>query len=388
MPTRLTRRDFLKSVLAAQAGLGLVPSALAATQKPHVFSFVLLGDLHYDRLEHHDLEWLRKDKPDDLRQVNEYTLLTRDILPRLFETVRQTVVDSEQQRESPIAFTAQVGDFVEGLCGSEKLAAQQDTDALRFLQNAKLGVPFLFTKGNHDVTGQGAPEAFKTVFQPFLAEQAAKISPGCKLTSARYAVEYGEALFCFFDAYDKESLPWLEATLADRTARHCFVLLHPPVVPYGARSTWHVFSSERETSRRERLLELLGKHNALVLSGHIHKYNLLVRATAGGGRFLQLGLSSVIPSPEVQPQRLLEGVDQYNPEQVVVEPDFQPATEKLRRAVYVTERPFVRQFQYADLPGYAVIDVAGPRVTASIYSGVGRQLWRKLDLGQLAGAQG
>src|ERR1035437_2145490 len=38
-------------------------------------------------------------------------------------------------------------------------------------------------------------------------------------------------------------------------------------------------AGERDKAQRDRLLELLGKHNAFVLSGHIHKYNLLVRAT-------------------------------------------------------------------------------------------------------------
>jgi hypothetical protein len=49
-------------------------------------SFLVLGDLHYDLLEDHDMEWLRQ-KPDDLRQVTEeYTVYTKkktDMLPFL-----------------------------------------------------------------------------------------------------------------------------------------------------------------------------------------------------------------------------------------------------------------------------------------------------------------
>ena len=36
-----------------------------------------------------------------------------------------------------------------------------------------------------------------------------------------------------------------------------------------------------------------------------------------------------------------------------------------------------------DLPGYAVVKVNGPRVTATVYSGVGRQAWRTLALSDL-----
>ena len=73
----------------------------------------------------------------------------------------------------------------------------------------------------------------------------------------------------------------------------------------------------------------------------------------------------------------------YNGDQVTVEPNFSPATEQQRRAVYQAEAPLVKQFQYADLPGYAVVQVNGPRVTAIVYSGVGRQAWRTLALSDL-----
>jgi len=377
-----TRREFVKTLLAGTAGLSLLPPPVRAASK-EAFAFPLLGDLHYDKLSCHDLELLGREKPDDLRQVREYSSLTTDTVPRLFASVRETIADLNGSPDTTVPFTVQVGDLVEGLCGSAEQARQLDADALAFVREARLGVPFLFTKGNHDITGPGAADAFKSVFHPFLGEQAAVFGGDSKLTAARYRIEYGNALFCFFDAYDKESLPWLEAELARRTARHCFVILHPPVVPYGARSTWHLYSGERDKAQRERLLDLLGKHNVFVLSGHIHKYSLLVRATSGGGRFLQLGVSSVIRAPEPQPQHLLSGVKDYNGDQVTVEPNFSPATEQQRRAVYQVEAPLVKQFQYADLPGYAVVQVNGPRVTAIVYSGVGRQAWRTLALSEL-----
>ena len=34
-------------------------------------------------------------------------------------------------------------------------------------------------------------------------------------------------------------LIWLEATLAKRTEKHLFVVIHTPVVPYDARADWH-----------------------------------------------------------------------------------------------------------------------------------------------------
>jgi len=385
MSRNLNRRVFVKTVVAGAAGACL-PIAHARPASKDGFSFALFGDTHFDRLEYHDLERLQREKPNDVRQVQEYSRLRTEILPRLFSTVRAAIGDADRSGGTRVAFAAHVGDLVEGLCGNEKLTLQQDTEAVAFVRGAELGVPFLLTKGNHDITGPGAADAYQAAFQPFLEEQRAALGASGKLTAARYTAEQGDALFCFFDAYDKESLGWLEAALARRTARHCFVVVHPPVVPYGARATWYLFSGERERAQRDRMLALLGKHNAFVLSGHIHKYNLLVRATPGGGKFLQLGISSVIHSPAVNPEHVLSGVKSYRPDQVSVEPDFSPGTEQQRRAVYETEAPFVKQFEYADLPGYAMVSVNGPAVTARVYSGVTRQLWHTLELSQLLSA--
>ena len=376
-----TRREFL-STSAAAAGLVLAPRwAKAASTASAGFTFVLLGDLHYDKLEHHDMAWVQKDKPNDISQIQNYSRITREVSPKLFATVRDTIADLNKSPATRVAFVLQAGDLVEGLCGNEELSVRQNSEALDFVRDAKLGAPLLFTKGNHDVTGPGSVPAFGSVFHPFLTAQARAIdSASAEVKSGSYSVNCGNAQFTFFDAYEaSKSLEWFEAAAAKRTAEHFFVVVHPPVVPYGARSTWHIFSSERDRARREKFLAILGDQKALVLGGHIHRYNLLVRS-AGKDRFSQLALSSVISSPTVQQKTPLFGLDRYTPDQIVVEPSFSPANEKERRAVYDAERPFVSAFEYADLPGYAVVQVAGDRVTARIYSGVGRELWRTVEL--------
>lgn len=372
-PPSVSRRRFLQTSMAATAGLAAGQQTVAAADDA-AFSFVLLGDLHFDKLVHHDLAWLDKHHAGDLSQINNYSRITAEITPRLFATVRETVAATKA------AFVLQVGDLVEGLCGTAQLAAQQNREALAFVRDAGLGVPFIFTKGNHDVTGDGATDAFKEVFHPFLGAQTAGFPGGGKFASASYTIEHGEALFCFFDAYDNQSLDWLEAALAKRNARHCFAVIHPPVVPYGARSTWHLYSSARDASKREKLLGLLGKQNAYVLGGHIHKFNTLTRTTPGGGKFVQLAVSSVINAIKVAPKDRLSGIGEYNGDQIRVEPAHSPETEKERRAVYDAERPFVKRFEYADLPGYAVVNVRASGVTAEVFSGVSRQLWRTEDL--------
>ena len=47
---------------------------------------------------------------------------------------------------------------------------------------------------------------------------------------------------------------------------------------------------------------------------------------------------------------VLTGAEAYTSDQVKVEPNFSPANEAERRAVYDAERKFVKAFEYADLP--------------------------------------
>jgi hypothetical protein len=381
-----SRRRFLQSSAIA-AGLAALPPRLRAATAPRGFSFVFLGDLHFDRLEHHDLAWVRKDKPNDVVQIEDYSRITREVMPAFFATLRAVVADLNRSPATPAAFVVQAGDFVEGLCGNEELSARQNREALAFVRDARLGVPFLFTKGNHDITGPGAAAAFANVFHPFLTGQTRALAPEApEVKSARYTVDCGNAQFVFCDAYERESLDWLEAVAARRTAEHFFVVVHPPVVPYGARSTWHLYSGAKDQARRERLLKVLGAQRAIVLGGHIHRYNRLVRETAGGGRFTQFALSSVVSRPKVTAKDMLLDVAEYTPDQVRVEPRFSPETEPARRAVYETERAFVRAFEYADVPGYAVVTVDGPRVSAAVFPGTSRQPWRTVNLNPPASA--
>ncbi len=377
----ISRRRFIQTS-ASTAGLALTPTWARAAGRP-AFSFVLLGDLHYDKLEHHDLAWLQKTHPNDLSQIQNYTRITRDIMPALFATVRETIADLNRSPATRVRFVLQVGDLVEGLCGTEELAVRHNTEALAFVRDANLGAPFLFTKGNHDVTGEGAVSAFRSVFHPFLTAQARAVSAATgEVRTGCYVVACDHAEFAFFDAYESGSLEWFEAVAARRSAEHFFVVVHPPVVPYGARATWHIFSREKETARRQKFLELLGTQRASVLGGHIHRFNSLARET-GRGRFAQLALSSVVHALDLKPKMQLSGPQEYTPDQIRVEPEFSPTTEAVRRAVYESERLFVKAFEYADLPGYAVVTVDGPKVTAQMFSGTSRRLWRTVDLGGL-----
>jgi len=348
-----------------------VQQASAATATQGAFTFALLGDLHFDRLDHHDFQWLAASGKPDHPQILRYSELTKEVMPKLFSAVQQQVATDKA------AMVIQVGDLVEGLCGSDALAQKQNQEALAFVKEAALGAPFLFTKGNHDVTGPGSEGAFRDVFHPFLKETAKPFSGTIDLEHSCYAIAHGNAHFLFFDAYSKKSLDWLETALATCTRRHVFVVIHPPVVPYGARATWNLYAKDK--SSREKLLNLLGRREVMVLGGHIHKYSTLQRRTEGSGRFVQVAVSSVVSPGAVKAKDEL-GAQEYTGDQIKVEPKHSPETESQRRAVYEAECPWVSQFAYADLPGFAMVQVQGEQVTLRMHAGSSGEVWREVDL--------
>ena len=82
-----TRRDFLAQagIAAVLAGRGSWASAAPGDGQ---WACPLLGDLHFDRLAHHDMAWLEKDHPGDVRQVQNYSRLTSEVLPELFAVIK------------------------------------------------------------------------------------------------------------------------------------------------------------------------------------------------------------------------------------------------------------------------------------------------------------
>jgi len=90
-------------------------------------SFIVLGDLHYDVLQDHDMEWLGQ-KPDDLRQVTEeYTKYTSENWNDFMAILKRKV----ETNNSPVKAIVQLGDLSEGLAGTEEKARQMDSNAMK-----------------------------------------------------------------------------------------------------------------------------------------------------------------------------------------------------------------------------------------------------------------
>lgn len=192
----------------------------------------------------------------------------------------------------------------------------------------------------------------------------------------------GPDLFVFFEAYHNNSLDWLRKTLSENRHRHAFVVMHPPAVPYNARSTWHLFSRAKEKVVRERFLNILGANNVVLLTGHLHKYSLLVRRTTAGA-FVQFSMNSVIDSPHIVVRDRREGIEHYGSSLVELEPEFQPDTKQQRMKLLEHEKPYISYFDYANFPGYAIIHVSQTGIDIDIYIGDSDRMYKKVSLNSL-----
>jgi len=358
-------------VLCVQIIVLTFGAANAQDKKPGpAYSFVYLGDIHFDKRSHHDFEWVKANKPNDIRQIEDYVRITENHTPGLLRRI-QTVIESSDGR---IKMIVQGGDLTEGLCGSRELQETQFRDALKCVRNYIPRTTFIAAKGNHDITGPGAREAFDNVMLPWLSNECKK-----QTDSASFYFMKGPDLFVFFDAYHNNNLDWLENTLSQNRHRHVFVVMHPPAVPYNARSTWHLFSRAKEKDVRERFLNILGANKVILLTAHLHKYVVLARKTPRG-TFVQLSMNSVISSPKISVKNHLEGVNNYSSALVELEPEFQPDTKEQRQKMLEDEKPYIAFFEYANFPGYAVINVSDTGTNIDIYTGDSNKVWKSVPL--------
>ena len=396
--TQISRRTLLAAAAWAAAGIAIL-AALAMVSgcaaNDNGFDFLLLGDMHLDQMSHHDMDWLKREKPNVIRQCQAYSRFTRETAPLLFDELGRQIESNDR-----IKFVAQLGDFVQGLAGTPELARKHHADAVKFVRDAKLGVPFLLTKGNHDIVGPGAPESFDAVLRPFIGTQLARLTG--RLTDiaatgaprkfalqkphASYAFTVADTLFVSYDGFAKESLDWLEGILAKRSEKHFMFMVHYPPVPYSPRATWGLYAPRSQRKQRARLLNLLGEHRAIVLSGHLHDYGIVVRRTDKGA-FVQVATCSVLPKLPVKPTRKHSGVASYGPDIVEIDPKIKPGgksnTEEKRRAFLEAEKPFIAHYEYALAPGYALISIRTDGVSAKFFCGLKRTPWRTVNLTDL-----
>jgi hypothetical protein len=336
-------------------------------------SFLVLGDLHYDLLKDHDMDWLSK-KPDDLRQVTqEYAVYTRNNWDDFMKLLRNKVESSNP----PVKAIIQLGDLSEGLAGSPGKAREMAGDAIKAIEDTKMQVPWILTKWNHDITGPGAPEAFNEIYMPAIRKYTK--NPGIK--SANYSWTVNNVQITCVDPWDKSTniIEFLERELSGSKAAVKIVAIHEPVIPVTERC-WHVLRNQPD--EREKLLGVLARNKAIVLCAHLHRYSVVKRETKYGPIVQIMVLSVISDRNYLTPKKVITRYGASLAEDV---PEWEPETLAQRKTWLTEESKYVTFYKQTDLPGYAIlnIDSGNNTVTLDYFAAFGQEPYDRINISGL-----
>ena len=336
-------------------------------------SFIVLGDLHYDLLQDHDMDWLRN-KPGDLRQVTkEYTVYTQENWNDFMTLLKKRATSDDP----PVKAVIQLGDLSEGLAGSEEKARQMASNTMKAIDAIQIPVPWIIAKGNHDITGPGAAAAFKEYYIPMFREQTSQPEINC----ASYSYSYDNVQITCIDPWDKETdmIAFLESELSETDATYKFVAIHEPVIPVTERC-WHTL--RKDQVKREKLLEVIARNKAIVLCGHLHRYSVVRRKTPFGPVVQVMAISVIKDRNYLTPVKV---ITKYGPSLAENVPDWQPETLNARKALLSEEAKYVTYYKQTDLPGYAVIKIDEKKesILLEYYAAFGDKPYDIIDLTML-----
>jgi hypothetical protein len=344
-------------------------SLVACSQKS---SLIVLGDIHYDNMENHDMDWL-KTKPDDVRQVKEYSQITEKYWTDFISVLRNRIKTTKPE----VRAIVQAGDISEGLAGTPEKAVQMANNIMNAIAGTNFGVPWIIAKGNHDVTGPGAVEAFNSVYVPVIRKQTGNNS----IRNASYSYRYGNVQITCIDPWEREfdMVGFLDKELSSSNAKFKFVVIHEPVIPVTERC-WHTL--RRTPEKREKLLETIARNKAIVLCAHLHRYSVVSRSTPYGP-VVQVMTTSVIRDKDyLSPDKIIQ---EYGPSLVDQAPAWEPATIEERKKILSEEAKYVTYFKQTELPGYSLIRIDENKgaVILDYYAAFGKKPYDTVDLTKL-----
>ena len=308
-------------------------------------SIIVLGDLHYNQMEDHDLEWL-KNQPGDLVQESiDYA----DYTNKYWNPFMNIVREKSYSVNPPVKAIVQVGDLSEGLAGSVEKARQMNANTVKAIDSTKMPVPWIIAKGNHETYGPGANEAYQEYFVPMFRKQ----TNNSEITNADYSYTTGNIQITCLDSWDYSTdiVAFLEKELSESKAKYKFVALHEPVVPVSGYC-WYVYNNDE--ARHNKLMEIIAKNKAIVLCGHLHYYSVLSRKTAFGPVVQVMVVSVVKDSSYLEPSYL---IDEFSPAMADSATNWSPETIPERKAQLTKEADYINYYKQTDLPGYAIIKI-------------------------------
>ena len=336
-------------------------------------SFIVLGDLHYNQVSDHDMDWLESQPGNYVKESKDYSDITDKYWSPLMNIVRQKALNETPNVKAVI----QVGDLSEGLAGSPEMARQMMSNTVKAIESTKMPVPWIIANGNHETLGPGANEAYKEYFVPLFRRETNNM----EINNASYSYTTGNVQFTCLDPWDENvnMVEFLEKEFSMSTSKYKFVVIHKPVIPVTGYC-WHALRQNMQ--QRKKLLEVIAKHKAIVLSGHIHRYSVVSRKTAFG-QVVQVMAISVVKDSSIQVP--LSFIDNYELLLNEAPAEWEPETIEVRKSILSEELKHISYFKRADLSGYAIIKINDQEESIKLeyYAAFGKKPYDVVNLTEL-----
>lgn len=244
----MPRSSFYAILLLLVLGI-IVPNGIA-------YDLLLLGDLHYDAPDLKcDLTILPKYQQKEFRRnINRWSAP----IPAMLDAAAKASANCE--------FAVQLGDLVQGDYLQDGFHAEALRRAINTL-SLRMKCPLYFVKGNHDIRGKGALEAYPLVMHKWLSDTWKVRLASEKATN--YAFTRHGDLFIFFDCMTPD-VDFVKRSLEEHpAAKRVFFFSHYPLLPCALGNPgWLILF--RSPQEQLRLQQLLAKRNAIVLCAHTH----------------------------------------------------------------------------------------------------------------------
>lgn len=319
------------------------------------YQLILLGDTHFDAP--YEVYHSAYNEPDEkLNRIQRAEFARNEAIwrergPRMLKAAAGQITDRTRA-------VVQVGDLVQGDCGSPETHERMMLDTLSAFKASFHALPFLTVPGNHDVRGPGAAEACRRILLPYLSRELNR-----KITSTTFHFMLEDDLYVFIDFNEPDCDAIRKAFAEHPDARYKFVVTHGPVLPADSKvHSWFLFGSDADNVRRY-FRELFLRNDVIVLTGHVHALELLECAT-DSGRITQLMANSVW-SAEPLAQYIQEAgsAAEYGRNQKEV---FRNSDGIRLLAEY---QPAVTRYWHARGAGYFRLDIAPDGVVAHYFGG-------------------
>lgn len=358
------------------------PAAKTKKQKTEGLSFIMLGDMHYCELRFYDLDNMQAEKPGDFKQI---TKTYAPVAEANWNDQIAAVKDMIKGTEPAVKCVVQLGDVSEGLANYKGGADAMAANIVKQLEAAELGVPWVLTKGNHDITGVGeykdeARKAYVDNYTPFIKRQTGNED----VKDATYTYTIGDdVLFVVLDAYNRkqDQVEFARKALESSNARHKFICMHEPVIPTTERC-WFYLKKDEDAAKRNEFLKVIAENKAIVLCGHLHRYSVLRRQTEWGP-IVQVMANSVTNVRRSAKPSYEKNLADY-PGLVDWKPDYSPHNIDWRRETIKNESKYVDFYKMNSLSGMGVISIdKKDNVTVKYYPSFKSEVYDEVNLSDL-----